>query len=447
MISEYFKAILDNSPENIVLINKNHEVLAFNKTIKDVLFQFHQIEIKIGDLYYPNFVIEENRKLYLEAFETAINGKPFLIQNYTANENIAYWFEYKMLPVYIEDELLGVTLTAKDITAEKEAELKIIDLSEKLKAILDNTDESITLLDLNFKILAINEISAQSITKNTNSTMFVGRDFRDFIPDKENLFYQCYAKAIQGEKVSIDIPYQSFNGESIVYQTKFNPVFDRNQKQIGVSIFAKDISEKNRLEVSLKESEEKFRKITELAPIGIIITDKKLDITYANIYVKKLLDYSSDELINLNLSNLIQNISITDSENIDIDNLGLKIENIFFDQEEFTAIAKDKQYKNVLLSSSLILSQNKTGYIFIFQDLTAINDKNATIEVQNKKLRDVAWYQSHIIRSPLSRIMGLINLLEDQNLNEEERSYCYDSILESAHELDHVIHKVVKNVP
>lgn len=37
---KYLKAILDNSPESIVLIGKNHEILAFNKTIQMVLEQY-----------------------------------------------------------------------------------------------------------------------------------------------------------------------------------------------------------------------------------------------------------------------------------------------------------------------------------------------------------------------------------------------------------------------
>ncbi|TGK99064.1 PAS domain S-box protein [Leptospira levettii] len=446
MIEQYFRAILDNSPENIVLLGKNHEVLAFNQTIQNVLYEYHNVQLQVGDLYYPKFVIEENRDLYLEAFQSAINGKPFTTQNYTSNEKVSLWFEYKMQPVYIENNLLGVTLTAKNITAEKEAELKIIDLSEKLKAILDNTNESITLLDLNYKILAINEIGAKTLTKNTNSNTYIANDFREYIPDKGNLFYQYYQKATRGEKNSIEIPYQNFKGESIIYQTTFNPVYDRNQIQIGVSIFAKDITEKKRLEGSLLESEEKFRKITELAPVGIIITDDNLNISYANTYVKKLLGYTMDELMVLNIANIIQNIVIKNNEYIEVDDLDFRINDIIFDQENFVAIRKDKQVNNIILSSNIIINQNKGGYIFIFQDVTGIKSKNATIEEQNKKLRDIAWYQSHVIRSPLTRIMGLIALLEETKLSKEEIDYCYQSILDSAHELDDVIHKIVKKI-
>jgi two-component system, sporulation sensor kinase E len=368
MIEKYFKAILDNSPESIVLIGKNHEVLAYNKTIKDVLFQYFNREIKEGDFYYPDFVVEPNQKLYLEAYNSAIRGQPFWVQNLTKNENISYWFEYKMQPVYDENELLGVTLSAKNITTEKEAELKIIDLSEKLKAILDNTDESIILLDLNYKILAINKIATNTIKHDTNTGTILGRDFREFITDKSNLFYEYYPKAINGENSLIEIPYQNTLGELLWYQTKFNLVYDQNKQPIGVSIFAKDISEKKILELSLKESEERFRKITALAPIGILITNAAFDITYANLAAKNMLKYTDDEMYLRSIIHVIGNFKLSNEHKLRIDDLNVDIESPIFNQEQFFAITKDDAKLNILLSSSSFFNQSKQSYIFIIQD-------------------------------------------------------------------------------
>lgn len=443
MIGKYFQAILDNSPESIVLIGKNHEVLAYNKTIKEVLLQYFNREIKEGDFYYPDFVVESNQKLYLDGFESAINGIPFYVQNLTENENVSYWFEYKVIPVYNEKELLGVTLSAKNITTEKEAELKIIDLSEKLRAILDNTDESITLLDLDYKILAINQIAATTIKYNTKLDTFIGIDFRDFIADKDNLFYEYYPKVAKGESALIEISYQNTLGELIWYQTKFNPVYDQNKVQIGVSIFSKNITEKKNLEQALQESEERFRKITALAPIGILITNTKFEINYANVCVKNMLEYTDDELYSHSINQIIHNFEISNEYKIRVDDLNIDIETPIFNQEQFIALTKNKDRLNIILSSSLFFNQNKKYYIFIIQDITELSQKDNLIALQNTKLRDIAWHQSHIIRAPLARIMGLIGLLENNYVEKKERSLFYQLILDSSHELDKVIHDIV----
>ncbi|AFK03965.1 PAS sensor protein [Emticicia oligotrophica DSM 17448] len=443
MLQKYFKAILDNSPDNIVLIGKNHEVMAFNKSIKEVLFEYHKREIQVGDLYYPNFVIEANRKIYLDAFESAINGIPFTIQNLTQHENTSYWFEYKTSPVYDEDELIGVTLSAKNITNEKIAEKKISNMSENIKAILDNTDESITLLDLDYKIITMNQIAFQTTLNNTDVNAIIGMDFRNFMPDKANLFYEYYPKAARGESSLVEIPYLTASGQEVWYQTKFNPVYNQELKLYGVSIFAKDITEKKKLEQSLIESEERFRKIANSAPIGILISDKSLKISYANFYAMKLFKYDSKAFLELYLTDIIEDIEFESQDVINIDNFSMNIENFICNNERFTGISKENDRIEILLSSEFFKSKKQDNIIFIIQDITELNNKNNTIILQNNKLKDIAWHQSHIIRAPLCRLMTIVELLQIDQIDEAEKRYLFDSITTSAQELDNVIKNIV----
>lgn len=59
-----------------------------------------------------------------------------------------------------------------------------------------------------------------------------------------------------------------------------------------------------------------------------------------------------------------------------------------------------------------------------------------SIEQQNKQFRDIAWLQSHVIRAPLARIMGLINLIKNTPPEELSQSELLDYLSTSAHELD-----------
>tara|TARA_R110002020_G_scaffold226197_5_gene436627 strand:- start:66 stop:1553 length:1488 start_codon:yes stop_codon:yes gene_type:complete len=62
-----------------------------------------------------------------------------------------------------------------------------------------------------------------------------------------------------------------------------------------------------------------------------------------------------------------------------------------------------------------------------------------SIEKQNKQFRDIAWMQSHVIRAPLARIMGLINLIKTTPAEELFQSKFLDYLEESAQELDEQI--------
>jgi hypothetical protein len=51
-----------------------------------------------------------------------------------------------------------------------------------------------------------------------------------------------------------------------------------------------------------------------------------------------------------------------------------------------------------------------------------------TIEVQNAKLKNIAWTQSHVVRAPLSRILGIIDLIEGETENFSEMLFWLKAI-------------------
>ena len=65
------------------------------------------------------------------------------------------------------------------------------------------------------------------------------------------------------------------------------------------------------------------------------------------------------------------------------------------------------------------------------------------IQRQNKALKEIAWEQSHIVRAPVARIKGLLNLLEEETYEEMSREEILFHIKDSANELDSIIRSIV----
>jgi two-component system sensor histidine kinase/response regulator len=73
-------------------------------------------------------------------------------------------------------------------------------------------------------------------------------------------------------------------------------------------------------------------------------------------------------------------------------------------------------------------------------ELSLYRKKSAdALEEQNQKLREISWMQSHVIRAPLAKIIGLIPLINDVKENKVEREKMLNYLLSSANELDEVI--------
>ncbi|WP_339791439.1 MEDS domain-containing protein [uncultured Imperialibacter sp.] len=64
------------------------------------------------------------------------------------------------------------------------------------------------------------------------------------------------------------------------------------------------------------------------------------------------------------------------------------------------------------------------------------------IEIQNEKLKNIAWTQSHIVRAPLARMLGIMNVIEDNNSLDDILMWL-KLLRDSADELDGIVKNMV----
>ncbi|WP_026750805.1 PAS domain-containing protein [Sediminibacterium sp. C3] len=84
-----------------------------------------------------------------------------------------------------------------------------------------------------------------------------------------------------------------------------------------------------------------------------------------------------------------------------------------------------------------------TKFIGVEEDITQQKETLSNLESKNKQLARIAWEQSHLVRAPLARILGLVNLFNNHLVSEEERLKFLEYLKISAEELDAVIKAIV----
>lgn len=117
-----------------------------------------------------------------------------------------------------------------------------------------------------------------------------------------------------------------------------------------------------------------------------------------------------------------------------------------FHECEFRIIANGKDVKN--LQSRILVKRDEQGkawqLVGFSLDVTRQKKQTAALEMQNRKLMEIAWVQSHEVRAPVARIMGLIQLIKrypDEAIDLEDT---LSHIVSSADELDEIIRKIVR---
>ncbi|MCC8410119.1 PAS domain S-box protein [Mucilaginibacter sp. UR6-1] len=111
---------------------------------------------------------------------------------------------------------------------------------------------------------------------------------------------------------------------------------------------------------------------------------------------------------------------------------------------EYRFQCADGSYKSVLDRGFLVFDDDgcPVRMIGAIQDITERVNYIHAIEKHNAMLQEIAWTQSHVVRAPLARILGLLDLLNSGHCDADSKLMLqYLNI--SAKELDEVIHKII----
>ncbi|HVW13873.1 MAG TPA: PAS domain S-box protein, partial [Mucilaginibacter sp.] len=104
---------------------------------------------------------------------------------------------------------------------------------------------------------------------------------------------------------------------------------------------------------------------------------------------------------------------------------------------------KNQEIINVDVHSNVIHFKGEQAIIVVINDVTERLQHIKAIEDRNKKLEEISWEQSHLVRAPLARIKGLVPLAANLQENPAERERILNYLSSSAEELDQVIMDII----
>jgi len=198
--------------------------------------------------------------------------------------------------------------------------------------------------------------------------------------------------------------------------------------------------------LDLEESEKRYSELFHLSPEPMwVYTIDSLRFEDVNDAAVKHYGYSKEEFLSM---------TINDIKVHDAGKTGLKDDapcNTCASKiciEEHITMHRKKNGELICVeeNSNVIGHKGKKAKIVFANDVSERLNYIAAIEAQNEKLREIAWVQSHVVRAPLSRLMGLVDLFKNYQNTAEESCMIVDYLLSSAHELDDIIKDISDKV-
>jgi PAS domain S-box-containing protein len=151
-----------------------------------------------------------------------------------------------------------------------------------------------------------------------------------------------------------------------------------------------------------------------------------------------VLGYSKEELLNLNIIDIDTRL---DERGYYEENIKKLLEN---GSHEFETIIRKKggELRNMEVKANVFDLDGKMAVMNIYRDITERKKFIDAIINQNKALKEIAWIQSHVVRAPLARMMGVIHLIMDSDVEPQELTKFLKMILDSAFELDNIVRDI-----
>ncbi len=200
--------------------------------------------------------------------------------------------------------------------------------------------------------------------------------------------------------------------------------------------------ERNKNLVRLQESEQRYADLFQLSPQPMWVFDlETLEFLNINQAAIAHYGYSLDEFKRMTIKDIRPKEEVEFAENL-IDTTGN--ENTKYIRAVLNHVKKDGTLMRVEVHSNIIDLQGRSCRLVLANDITSKLKYLEAIETQNEKMRDIAWTQSHILRAPLSRMMGLINLIQNDDMEVSEMKEFLGHLVNSAKEFDAIIKDVVE---
>jgi PAS domain S-box-containing protein len=374
---------------------------------------------------------------YETMWKNLIRGKNWkgIFQNKKKNGEL-FWESAIITPIKNDlGEITNFIALKEDITAKLQLEFDIKENNKKLEdykyaldesAIIAITDKEGEILSVNDNFCSLSKFSREELVGKTHQ--IINSNYHPI-----SFFKDLWDTILSGKVWKGEIRNKNKDNDYYWEYTTIIPFLDNDGLPFQFLAIRFDITNRKIAEDTILNILEEKNTILESIGDAFFAVNNDWVITYWNKQSEVLLEKTKDEVLGRNLWEVFSNTISTEA----LKNYHKALENkqvIHF--EDYYAPLK-KWYEVSVYPS-------EKGLAVYFKDISERIQYTTAIEAQNKKLHEIAWTQSHIARAPLSRMMGIVDLLKDTEMSTEEFKEWVKHFVYSGNELDTIIKEITK---
>ncbi len=367
--------------------------------------------------------------------ELSVQNREMILQK-KGGEKITALLSSRWMQFDGEECLLTV---ARDISERKQLEKELHENEERLRTLINSTPDIICFKDGDGRWLVANDadielFALQGIDYHGKTDIELAEIGNPVFRDA---FIQCTEsdrKTWEGGKTRREQEAVTrIDGETLIYDVIKVPIFDGDDKRLGLIVLGRDVTERERVKQNLKDKNDLLEGLMDNVLIGISVWSTEGKLELVNKGFENLTAYTQEEIGNIeNWFRLVypdegyRTLVMKDWQDSTKEKEAIR---------EFRICTKNGKYKDVEFRGSFL----PDGRAIV--SLTDISqrklDEKILLEAKEKaeesdRLKSAFLANmSHEIRTPMNGIMGFAQLLREQTIREEDQQR-YLSIIESS---------------
>lgn len=452
LLTNSLSSVLSNSQLRIELQRKNLQLESAIRGSKDSLwdydvrkekiyyspqflemlgYQEHELEGTLSDLdkiVHPKDLYKIFKGLqYVVNSGREING--FEIRLFTKNQELL-WIRVSAKPsTDLRGNTLRISGSNTNITLEKIYESKIAESQEKYIELIDNLREIVFQINFSGNIIFLNE--AWNILSGSPVSTSIGKPFRDFIIEEDRSKFDELLNHLQQNKnayLNCLVRIERKKADTITWAEIYARSFNKKGNEPYILGTIIDVSQRQITEQKLKDSEMRYRLISENLSDLVTLQDELGHFIYVSPSVQNILGMNPDSMLNKTPRQIWDAEILKDTS----------WERDLFDpnqQNRKSYRFPKENNEEIWLETLRTLVYTDDGERFIIQsttrDISAFKEAEQNLKTALDKQRELNELKSNFIsmashefRTPLTTIRSSIQLLEEygKSAPEEQKS-------------------------
>lgn len=281
--NQLLQAMLDHTPESIVVLDKAGKVLAVNKSTQLQPILLDQAALTPG-VVFMDLLDSRHKAFFQDVLQRATLGESFDFETEVPDKVELHYLKHNVSPLHDrQDQIIGVKITSMFLCKGKATPIDLSESTELFRNLLQHNEEALLVLNDNFQMTHANQNALDllqfplSELQNKFLAEIITGNRQPTSQNADEHQHQLHILTKDGRVIDIELNLDSLQGIGYIATLRNHAVRTKSQQ-------------------ALRESEEKYRTLFNNSPVYNFICDlETMEILEVNEAVIRKYGYTREE--------------------------------------------------------------------------------------------------------------------------------------------------------